>query len=72
MPGSSSTKAPYSVMLVTRPRERAADRILGGGAFPRIALELLHAEADALRLAVDADDLHLHRVADVDAPRSGG
>ena len=66
MPGSSSTKAPYSVMLVTRPRERAADRILGGGAFPRIALELLHAEADALRLAVDADDLHLHRVADVD------
>ena len=46
--------------------EHAADRIFGGGALPRIALELLHAEADALGLAVDADDLHLHRVADVD------
>ena len=46
--------------------EHAADRILGRGAFPRIALELLHAEADALRVAVDADDLHLHRVADVE------
>jgi len=43
-----------------------ADRILGGHAFPRIALELLHAEADALRVGVDADDLHLHHVADVD------
>ena len=72
MPGSSSTNAPYSVMLVTRPRELAADRILGRGAFPRIALELLHAEADALRVAVDADDLHLHGVADVDHLATGG
>src|SRR3546814_9888867 len=46
--------------------EHAADRIFRRSAFPRIALELLHAERDALRLAVDADDLHLHRVADVD------
>ena len=46
--------------------EHAADRILGRSAFPRIALELLHAERDALRLPVDADDLHLHRVADVE------
>src|SRR3569833_2136379 len=38
-------------------RELAADRIFGGCAFPGIALELLHAEADALRVAVDADDL---------------
>ena len=45
--------------------EHAADRIFGRRALPRIALKLLHAEADALRLAVDADDLHLHRVADV-------
>src|SRR6185369_9767945 len=30
--------------------ERAADRILGRRAFPRIALELLHAERDALRV----------------------
>jgi hypothetical protein len=47
-------------------REHAATGYLVAGAFPRIALELLHAEADALGLAVDADDLHLHRVADVD------
>jgi hypothetical protein len=51
--------------------EHAADRILGRRAFPRIALELLHAEADALRLAVDADDLHLHRVADVSTSTGG-
>src|SRR5204863_2988635 len=42
----------------------SADRIFGRSALPRIRFELLHAEADALRLAVDADDLHLHRVAD--------
>ena len=66
MPGSSSTNAPYSVMLVTRPLEHAVDRIFGRSAFPRIALELLHAEADALGVAVDADDLHLHRVADAE------
>src|SRR3546814_7637578 len=34
--------------------------------FPRIAFELLHAEADALGVAVDADDLHVDRVTDVD------
>ena len=52
-------------MLVTVPLKLRADRILGGDAVPRIGLELLHAEADALRLGIDADDLHLHRVADV-------
>ena len=46
--------------------EAGADRILGLDAGPRIGLQLLHAEADALRLRVDADDLHLHGVADVD------
>src|SRR5690606_12683235 len=46
--------------------EARADRILGLDALPRIGLELLHAAADALRLRVDADDLHLHGVADVD------
>src|SRR3546814_846603 len=46
--------------------ELRPDRIFGGDAFPRIAFELLHAEADALRVAVDADDLHLDRVTDVD------
>src|SRR3546814_18171403 len=46
--------------------EHAAARIFRPSAFPRIALEPLHAERDALRLAVDADDLHIYRVADVD------
>ncbi len=43
-----------------------ADRILGLDRLPRIGLKLLHAERDALRLRVDADDLHLHRVADIE------
>ncbi len=47
-------------------RQLRADRVLGAGAIPRIALELLHAERDALRVLVDADDLHLHGVADRD------
>ena len=49
-----------------RALEAGADRILGLDAGPRIGLQLLHAEADALRLRVDAHDLHLDRVADVD------
>ncbi len=47
-------------------RHLGADRVLGLDAGPRIRLQLLHAEADALRLRVDADDLHFHGVADVD------
>ena len=66
MPGSSSTKAPYSVMLVTRPLNTPPTGYLAAAPSHGIALELLHAEADALGVAVDADDLHLHRVADVD------
>ena len=46
--------------------DAGADRILGLDRLPRIGLQLLHAERDALRLRVDADDLHLHRVADVE------
>ena len=46
--------------------ETRADGILGLDAGPRIGLQLLHAEADALRLGIDAHDLHLDRVADVD------
>ena len=49
-----------------RALEAGADRILGLDAGPRIGLQLLHAEADALRLGVDAHDLHLDGVADVD------
>ena len=41
-----------------------AERVFGGDALPRILVELLHAERDALRLGVDADDLHLHGLAD--------
>src|SRR5206468_4308796 len=46
------------------PPEGSADRVFGRRAVPRIALELLHAEADALSVLVDADDLYLHRIAD--------
>src|SRR4029079_12280728 len=46
--------------------EHALDRVLGGRALPGIAFQLLHAEADALRIAVDADNLDLHRVANVE------
>jgi hypothetical protein len=49
-----------------RARQLRTDRVLGGDAFPRIAFELLHAEADALRVAVDADDLDADGVTDVD------
>ena len=62
-------------MLVTRPLNLRADRVLGLDALPRIGLELLHAERDALGLGVEADDLDLDGLADgqrlgrmVDAP----
>ena len=38
--------------------------IFGFDAIPRIGLQLLHAEADALGVRVDLDDLHLDGVAD--------
>ena len=57
------------------PGEPRASRILRGHALPRVGLELLHAQADALGVAVEADHLHLHLLADlqrlarmVDAP----
>src|SRR5579875_212089 len=42
-----------------------AGRILELDALPRVGLELLHAERNALRLRIEADDLHLHRLADM-------
>src|SRR5690625_302797 len=45
-------------------QELGADRVLGSHAFPGVCLQLLHAEADALRLRVEADDLDLHLLAD--------
>src|SRR5262245_16981007 len=48
-----------------RALEAGGGRVFGGDALPRIGSELLDAEADALRLRVDADDLHLDRVADI-------
>src|SRR6185295_3393108 len=41
-----------------------AQRIFGSDAFPGILVELLHAERDALRLGVGADDLDLHGLPD--------
>ena len=46
--------------------ELGADRIFLLDAFPRIGLKLLDAEADALGLRIEADDLHLDRLADVE------
>src|SRR5690606_20610545 len=43
-----------------------ADRELGADIVPVIALQLLHAKRDSVRLLVDADDLHLHRLADIE------
>ena len=44
--------------------ELGADRVLGFDAIPRIGLQLLHAQRDAVALLVDADDLHLDGLAD--------
>src|SRR6185312_2793038 len=44
--------------------ELGAHRILGLDAFPRVGLELFHAQADAVALVVDADDLDLDGLAD--------
>src|SRR5215471_9077450 len=46
--------------------EAGADRELGFDALPRIGLQLLHAERDAVGLVVDLDDLDLHLLADVE------
>ena len=51
-------------MLVTRPLNLPLHRVLDRDAVPGIGHQLLHAEADALGLRVEADDLHLHRLAD--------
>ena len=45
--------------------ELRADRILQLDPVPRIGAELLHAERDALRLGIEADDLHLDRLANL-------
>ena len=44
--------------------------VFGGDAIPRIDLELLHAQADALRVGIEADHLHAHGLAD--GQRLGG
>ena len=62
-------------MLVTRPSQLLADRVARLNVGPRIFLQLLHAERDAVRLMIDLDDPHLDLLADgqdfarmVDAP----
>ena len=57
-------------MLVTRPRNLAPGRIFQLDTFPRIGLELLHAERDALGLGVEANDLNLDVLPDIQ--RFGG
>src|SRR5262249_4547821 len=44
--------------------EAGADRIFRADAFPRIGLQLLHPEADALGVLVDLDDLDRDGLAD--------
>ena len=56
-------------MLVTRPRELGAGRVFELDALPRIGFELLHAERDALRLGVEANDLDLDVLADIERLR---
>ncbi len=51
-------------MLVTRPVNLVPTGYLLSDALPRIGLQLLHAEADALGLRIEADDLDLHGLAD--------
>src|SRR6202035_1649493 len=46
--------------------EAGADRELALDALPRIGLQLLHAERDAVGLVVDLDDLDLHLLPDVE------
>ena len=46
--------------------EAGADRELRLDALPRIGLELLHAERDAVGLVIDLDDLDLHLLADIE------
>ncbi len=53
-------------MLVTLPFTLAPIGIALGDDFPRILVQLLHAERNTLRLGVDADDLDLHRLADME------
>ncbi len=46
--------------------EAAIERILRLDALPRIVEQLLHAERDAVGVVIDLDDLHFHRLADIE------
>ena len=64
MPSSISTNAPNSVRLRTLPLMLRADRVLLDELLPGVALDLLQAEADAVRLLVDVEHLALDLLAD--------
>ena len=64
MPGSSSTECTVVGDVRDGTGDLLADRVLGGNAIPRIRLELLHAERDAVGFLVDANDLNLDLLAD--------
>ena len=81
MSPSSATKAPKVVIFETLPLTRSPILYLRFDLLPRIAFELLDAEADALVLLVDVDDHgfefvalfdHLGRVIDLLRPRHVG
>src|SRR6185312_2200532 len=46
--------------------ETRADREFSFDALPRIVEQLLHAKRDTVRLVIDLDDLHFHRLADIE------
>ena len=71
MPGSSSTKAPKSATRVTVPRTRSPVLYFSRDRVPRMRLQLLHAERNALLLRVDLQDLGFDLLAGAKAHRQG-
>ena len=51
------------------PLEPGVYRVFGLDALPRVGLELLHAEADALGFRIEADDLNIDGLADIERLR---
>ena len=63
MPGASSTNAPKSAVRVTVPRTLSPTVNCSATASHGCGLKLLHAERNLLRLGVNLQHLHLHRIA---------
>ena len=69
MPSSTPTNTPKSVTLRTSPRIVVPIGYLSSEERPRVRLDLLHAEADPLRLRVDVEHDRLDLIALVDELR---